>query len=263
MKPQGCYVYLYRDPKTDNIFYVGRGTNYRYKSHLKPSLWKSPKETHNPFLYYKIRSLMENDVKPKIEIVCDNMTESECNNLENFLISLYGRRKIISEQEDGCLFNIAPDNQYSHLIGVRHEWSDDRRKHHQQIHKARRKYDPTYEELYDDFIIKNKPRRQIAEENGVSDVLVKKRLQSFGITKPKILLRRRVEHTCKHCGSKFEKPQSVKVPLYCSKYCRIDSEKQQKIQSKCLRCGTLFTYPSSSPRAGKYCSRKCIKGSRL
>jgi hypothetical protein len=62
-----CYVYVLVDPITDEIFYVGKGTAYRDSSHLKPSSWNDPKNTVNPFLYFKIKSLMENKTPPIIK----------------------------------------------------------------------------------------------------------------------------------------------------------------------------------------------------
>ena len=48
-----CYIYVLRDPSDNSIFYVGKGTGYRDTSHLRPSMWNNPKNTVNPFLYYR------------------------------------------------------------------------------------------------------------------------------------------------------------------------------------------------------------------
>lgn len=178
-----CYVYGLYDPNTDDLFYVGKGTGYRDASHLKPSMWTNPKKTTNPFLYYKIKSLMENDTPPVIKRLYENVSEEEAYRLENDIVLKYGRR---FSKENGKLFNIS-EYKGGNKKGKKLHWSEDRRKEHRIHCKSKRKYDPTYEELYDDYITKNLKRCEIAEKYKVSVVLVKKRLQHFGITKPKHL----------------------------------------------------------------------------
>lgn len=178
-----CYVYGLYDPNTEDLFYVGKGTGYRDTSHLKPSMWSNPKDTTNPFLYYKIKSLMENNTPPIIKRLYENISEEDAYRLENELVLKYGRR---FSGENGKLFNIS-EFMGGNKKGKELSWTKERHKQHKMFWKKRRKYDPSYEELYEDFIIKNMKRDEIAKKHVVSVALVKKRLQYFGIKKPKHL----------------------------------------------------------------------------
>jgi hypothetical protein len=210
-----CYVYGLYDPNTNDLFYVGKGTGYRDISHLKPSMWTNPKNTTNPFLYYKIKSLMENDTPPIIKRLHENVSEEDAYRLENELVLKYGRRFSV---ENGKLFNIS-EFMGGNKKGKELPWTEDRLKTWHEFQKKRRKYDPSYEELYDDFITKNMKRTDIAEKYGVSDVLVKRRLQHFGIKKPKHLqYGESKKHVCVNCNKDFQTSPSVKRK-YCSKVC--------------------------------------------
>lgn len=210
------YVYGLYDPITNLLFYVGKGNNYRDKSHLKPNLWKNPKKTSNPFLYYKIKSLMENDTPPIIKRIKEDITENEAYEIEHKLIIEYGRR---FNEERGILFNIS-NSKSGPQKGILKPWSKDRKKEHINACKKRRIYDPTYEELYKDYIENKKSRKQIAKENNCSIDLVKKRLFYYGIIKPKELIYpKKNVHICIVCSKKIETPKSVKIRKYCSRTC--------------------------------------------
>lgn len=212
-----CFIYGLYDPNTKELFYVGKGTGYRDSSHLKPSLWKEPKKTSNPFLYYKIKSLMENNTPPIIKRLYENLLEEEAYKIESEIITEHGRR---FSPENGKLFNIS-EFMGGNKKGIEMPWSEERRERHQKLCKQRRKYDPTYEELYDDYITNNLSRKDIAEKYKVSTVLIKQRLQYFGIKKPKHLIYpERNKHTCVMCSKTIETPHSVKNRKYCSLECR-------------------------------------------
>lgn len=211
-----CFVYGLYDPNTNEIFYVGKGSGYRDKHHLKPSSWEKPKKTCNPFLYYKIKSLMENGTPPKTKKLKENLSEEEAYQYENELIKKYGRR---FSEENGKLFNISEFKGGSN-IDIPKPWTDERRKKHIEQSRKKRKYDPTYEELYEDYIVKSKTRKTIAKENDCSEVLVKKRLSYFGIYKPKEKqYPKKRKFNCKTCGNEVSVPKSVKTKKYCSKKC--------------------------------------------
>lgn len=210
-----CYVYGLYDPNTEELFYIGKGTGYRDISHLKPSMWKDPKKTCNPFLYYKIKSLMENNTPPIIKRLHKNLLEEEAYRIEAEIIKEHGRR---FSEENGKLFNIS-EFMGGSKKGIEMPWTEERLQNHREYWKQRRKYDPTYEELYDDFITNNLKRKDIAEKYNVSDVLIKQRLQYFGIKKPKHLLYgKRPIHICEVCDKSFETPPSVKR-RFCSRKC--------------------------------------------
>lgn len=219
-----CYVYGLYDPNTNELFYVGKGTGYRDTSHLKPSIWANPKDTTNPFLYYKIKSLMENNTPPIIKRLHENVSEEDAYRFENELVLKYGRRFSV---ENGKLFNIS-EFMGGNKKGKELPWTEDRLKTWHEFQKKRRKYDPSYEELYDDFITRNMKRIDIAKKYGVSDVLVKRRLQHFGIKKPKHLqYGYGVKHVCMNCNRQFETSPSVQRK-YCSKVCYRDYMEKHK-----------------------------------
>lgn len=210
-----CYVYGLYDPNTNELFYVGKGTGYRDTSHLKPSMWSDPKETSNPFLYYKIRTLMEANTPPVVKRLYENLSEEDAYRLENDIILEYGRRFDVKK---GKLFNIS-EFMGGNKKGKKLTWTEERRSKHITECKKKRKYDPSYEELYTDYIINNMRRVDIAQKYNISDALVKKRLHHFGIEKPKHLqYGYGAEHACIHCHIKFTTSPSVKRK-YCSKEC--------------------------------------------
>lgn len=211
------YVYGLYDPVTNNIFYIGKGSENRDKSHLKPSLWKYPKKTSNPFLYYKIKSLMEQNTIPNIVRIKENITEQEAYTIENELIKKHGRRFI---DNDGILFNLS-DYKGGSVKGKKTTWTKKRKIEHVTQCKNRRRYDPTYEELYNDYIKLGKTRKYIAKENKCSEVLVKKRLSHYGILKPKEkIYPKKNMFSCMTCNKDIIVPHSVKSRKYCSHKCK-------------------------------------------
>lgn len=210
-----CFVYGLYDPLTEGIFYVGKGTGYRDRSHLKPSMWKDPLNSCNPFLYYKIKSLIEANTAPIIRRIASHLSDSEAYELETSLITKYGKR---FEDGTGKLFNIS-EYKGGNYSGCKLPWTEDRRLKHQELCKIRRTYDPSFDELYREYVVKNKTRQQIANENGCSSALIKIRLCQLGINKPKGK-RYPSKNTviCKMCSTTFEVSQSVKRK-YCSRVC--------------------------------------------
>jgi hypothetical protein len=245
------FVYVLKDPKTEEIFYVGKGTGYRDKSHIKPSNWKNPKNTKNPFLYYKIKSLMEKNTPPIIERLYENLTDEQAYEIEHSLIKEHGKR--FSGNKRGKLLNIS-DWKGGPNSGSKNPWSKKRKKDYKKICNKRRKYNPTKKELYEDYVLKNKKRQEIALENGVSDVLVKKRLQELGITKPKeLVFPERNVYTCESCSKEFTTPKSVKKRHYCSDKCY---QKARTRTFQCLNCGKISSCMLSN-KIRKFCDRKC------
>jgi len=209
------YVYALIDPTDDSIFYVGKGTGYRDSSHFKPSMWKRPEDTVNPFLYYKIKSLFENDTPPQIIRLLENVSEEVAYEYESNIISEMGRRFV----DGGKLFNIS-DFKGGSNKGHKKPWSEERKQEHKQRCKRDRIYDPSYEDLFDEYVIKNLSRKQISEKYDVSEVLVKKRLQELKIKKPKEKCypsKNRFE--CITCKKIFFTPNSLKQRKYCSRAC--------------------------------------------
>jgi hypothetical protein len=79
------YVYLYRDPETGSVFYVGRGVGNRCFAHLK--------DDSDPMEYRKvaiIRRLRNSARGPIIDILRSGLTEREARLLEASAIDLIG-----------------------------------------------------------------------------------------------------------------------------------------------------------------------------
>ncbi len=90
MKRKNFYVYGHFD-KNGNIFYVGKGTERR--------AWS--KDRHSVWVYYVEKCLLN---EYTVEIIKNELTESEALLMEKKLISQYGK-ELINWQNDGRGFN--------------------------------------------------------------------------------------------------------------------------------------------------------------
>lgn len=91
------YVYVYSDPRDDVPFYVGKGKGDRAYKHLR----ETKDNTENYLKYCKIKSLLNEGILPKIDIVFTSSNEQDCLNKEAELIAHYGRKV-----DGGVLTNI-------------------------------------------------------------------------------------------------------------------------------------------------------------
>lgn len=97
------YVYVYFDPVTHEPFYVGKGTGYRYRAHIrdvKKALRRgisleTPKDR-------KIAKILKTGVEPRIVFAYTNLTNEEACSKEQSLISHYGR----INTKEGILYNL-------------------------------------------------------------------------------------------------------------------------------------------------------------
>lgn len=226
METKSFYVYGYYDPITNDLFYVGKGSGYRITSHLKPSAWADPKNTVNPFFYYKIKSLMENGSPPILKKLYENLTEEEAYLMEHDIIVENGRRFV----DGGLLFNIT-DKSGGSKKGSSKPWSDERREAYREKCFENRVAN-NKEELTEMFLNLCMSRKEIAEYYGVSEVLIKKRLKEYGIRKNK------------------EQEKITRDRSY--------AESRKNIE--CFHCGDVFMVTSSSKRM--FCSRECSSRSR-
>lgn len=98
------YTYLYRNPETQEPFYVGMGKRNRKFDHLKEAKTR-PEPTAGEHKLNTIRKILANGKEPIIEIVKDNITREEAVELEIQLIARYGRKDngtgILTNQTDG------------------------------------------------------------------------------------------------------------------------------------------------------------------
>jgi hypothetical protein len=88
--PAGFYVYAYIDPRTDEPFYIGKGTGRRAAMHLTPYQLKK----HDSFFYRELRKMLDDGINAKVELIKDNLTEGEAYASEALLILLVGTRKL-------------------------------------------------------------------------------------------------------------------------------------------------------------------------
>ena len=217
------YIYTLTDPITNQLFYIGKGSNYRCNQHLLPSKWKNPGKTCNPFLYSKIKTLFESGTPPLVSVIKFFHSEQDAYDCES---------KMILEQrtfnDGGPLLNISTSSGGSKKGGIK-PWTEERRKKHRDIFKLKRKFDPSYQDLYDLYIVQNLKRTDISNMFNVSTSLIKNRLASLGIKKEKQL-------------------ESL--------------NKQRKITLSCPSCDTLFDVTPSRGLRARYCSQECSQNGR-
>jgi transposase len=231
MEPETFYVYGYYDPKTNDLFYVGKGSGQRDVSHLKPSNWKEPKDTTNPFFYFKIKSLMEKNERPIIKRIAESLTEDKAYQIEHELILEHGRRFV----DGGILFNIS-DNRGGPAKGTRTPWSEERRySYRKQCFENRVANDR--EELAEMYLELCMSRKEIAKHYGVSEVLIKKRLQEYDIrkakeqqkkTRDKVFTKSRKMVECGNCKNQFEVAASHDRK-FCSTECSSKSRLEEVV----------------------------------
>lgn len=79
-KTLGHYVYLYVDPRTNKVFYVGKGVNNRVFSHLNSGVKNAIAKT--------IREIHAAGLEPRIEILRHGLTDDEAHHVEAAAIEL-------------------------------------------------------------------------------------------------------------------------------------------------------------------------------
>lgn len=86
----GYYVYVLIDPKTDQVFYVGKGKGNRIFSHINGAI-SSPLESDK---LNKIRSIQSKGLQIKHKIVRHGLTEKESLEVEASLIDFIGIQQL-------------------------------------------------------------------------------------------------------------------------------------------------------------------------
>lgn len=95
------YVYTYTDPRTNVVFYVGKGKKYRDSEHLRSvkNGWIHREPNKRKFNY--IKDMIDSGFEPIISRVQTNMSEHDALDLEQILIHRYKRI-----DDGGTLYNI-------------------------------------------------------------------------------------------------------------------------------------------------------------
>jgi hypothetical protein len=97
------YVYCYIDPRTNEIFYIGKGKKNRKYSHLNETL----KNTCNKRKFLKIQEIIQSNQQPIIKELASFENEKDAYNFEISLIKKYGR---IDLDEGGILTNMTVES---------------------------------------------------------------------------------------------------------------------------------------------------------
>lgn len=91
------YVYGYIDPRTEEYFYIGKGTDDRAYDHLLPYYFY-----RQTYFYRKLRKMLSEGIEPEIQFISEELTNKEACQLEIELINEYGRIDLGT----GCLCNL-------------------------------------------------------------------------------------------------------------------------------------------------------------
>lgn len=84
------YVYIYSDPRTNEVFYVGKGKGNRVFDHLK-------EKTECAKVAY-LDELLKNGVEPKIEILIHGIEDDSVLRIESAIIDLLGIHTLTNRQ---------------------------------------------------------------------------------------------------------------------------------------------------------------------
>jgi len=108
------YVYQIVDPRTNQPFYVGKGTGTRAQQHL----WDISRE-HNKYKDNKIAAIRAEGLEPRIEFIAEDIVdETLAYNIEEELIKKYGRK---GYEPDGILTNVCENNRPPNHKGKTYE----------------------------------------------------------------------------------------------------------------------------------------------
>jgi len=104
------YVYIYTDPITNTPFYVGKGSGNRFEDHLVGS------RSHNKHLKNKIAKLKTHGESPIVDIVFRTDDEDLAYEVEEVLITSYGR-----SVDGGSLCNFVLGGRGRHVAPFKQE----------------------------------------------------------------------------------------------------------------------------------------------
>lgn len=117
------YVYLFKDPRNNEVFYIGKGKEGRIEYHFKEyqrylRYIEERIGTHNKFqnssMLYRIHLIKEDGFNVIVEKAGENLSDDAAYVLEEILIERFGRLCI----KTGQLLNVIPGgrNRYEKII---------------------------------------------------------------------------------------------------------------------------------------------------
>lgn len=158
------YVYIYKNPKTLDPFYVGKGCGNRAYSHLEKAK-KIRKGSRESLCIVECRKLLKENLEPIIEIVSENLDELRAFVAEKEFIKKYGRRDICTgiltnqtDGGDGFIGTVRTKLQYERIIESRKDY-----KHSEETKQKLRKPKTFTEESYKKFVLSCKERANRTE----------------------------------------------------------------------------------------------------
>lgn len=83
------YVYSYTDPRNDEIFYIGKGKNYRDTEHLRNVKNKLVTKSENKRKAQRIQDILDAGYFPVILRLKSNLSNQDAHRYEEELIALY------------------------------------------------------------------------------------------------------------------------------------------------------------------------------
>ncbi|MBK5191845.1 MAG: hypothetical protein JJE07_01310 [Flavobacteriaceae bacterium] len=98
------YVYALIDPRDKEIFYIGKGSGNRLKSHLN----EKGKNISNIHKYLRIQEIQNAELQVKIEVLFPYLYEKEALFLEKLVIYKLGRKCF----KEGVLLNVVPGGNW-------------------------------------------------------------------------------------------------------------------------------------------------------
>lgn len=98
------YVYALIDPRNDIIFYIGKGSGARYKTHSK----EKSKNITNLNKFSRIKKIHDAKLEVKTEILFPYLNEEDAFELEKIMIYRLGRKCL----KEGKLVNVVPGGNW-------------------------------------------------------------------------------------------------------------------------------------------------------